>query len=162
MQPQIITREIKLIGVQKIIQGNCDLSQELGELYSRLFIRLADIPDISATSRTVGYWHFVDNETKLYFAGMEVDSFDNFRWDYAYGLVAWSLGNSTWAVWKEKDGEEGSIVHGNVCWDWLAGSNYKYDNRFIGDFEVRQWVELGQQPRSDVHEIWIPIVKKES
>ena len=162
MQPRIITKEIKLVGIQSIIQGNCDLSQVLGKLYKRLFTRLGDIPDLSDSKRTVGYWHFVDNETKLYFAGIQVDTFEHFKWDYAFGLVAWSLGKTTWAIWKEKDGEEGSIVHGNVCWEWLSGSHYVYDNRFIGDFEVCEWKEYGQQAKSDYQEIWIPIVQKES
>ena len=33
-----------------------------------------------------------------------------------------------------------------------------------GDFEVYEWLDgrIGQQPRSEVHQIWIPVVRKES
>jgi hypothetical protein len=104
----------------------------------------------------------VDAETRLYFAGVQVKSVERFQQDHAYGLVDWSLGHTTWAIWPERDGQEGSIVHGGACWRWLDASSYQYDDRFIGDFEVTYWKEnqIGQRPRSDVHEIWIPIVAK--
>ena len=162
MEPQILIQEIKLVGVQEILKGRVDLPQVPEYIYARLFARLDDIPDLSASNKTFGYWHFVDNETKLYFAGVQVDTLENVKWDYAYGLVPWSLGKTTWAIWQERDGEEGSIVHGNVCWDWLSKSEFKYDNRFIGDFEVCEWLELGGETRGDIHEIWIPVVEKES
>jgi hypothetical protein len=162
MEPRIETVEVKLAGVQGIVRVDRPFVQDLEKLYARLFDRLDGIPDICPLNRTVGYWHFVDNETRLYFAGVQVDTLERFQWDYAYGLVAWSLGKITWAIWQEKEGEEGSIVHGNVCWDWLSGSDYAYDSRFIGDFEVHEWAEFGQKTTSEYHEIWIPIVKAQS
>ena len=159
MDPRIETVEVKLVGVQGIIRVDGHFVPELEKLYARLYDRLDQIPDLNPLNRTFGYWHFVDNETRLYFAGVQVDKLDDFKWDYAYGLVAWSLGNTTWAIWQEQDGQEGSIVHGNVCWDWLSGSDYAFDNRFIGDFEVYYWEAWGQKTKSEYHEIWIPVVR---
>jgi len=163
MEPKIETTEIKLVGVQSILPAGGSFVLQLEKLYQRLFDRLGDIPDISPANRTIGYWHFVDNETKLHFAGVQVDTFERFKWDYAYGLAAWSLGNTTWAIWPEPDGQEGSISHGGVCWRWLDASEYRFDARFLGDFEVYEWQEgqIGQQPRSGMHQIWIPVVRRE-
>ena len=162
MEPRIETTEIKLVGVQGIVRVDRDFGPDLRRLYQRLYDRLDTIPDISPAKRTFGYWHYIDNETRLYFAGVQVASFARFAWDYAYGLVAWSLGHTTWAIWPEKDGQEGTIVHGNVCWDWLSGSNYAYDNRFIGDFETQEWAEIGRERKSQYHEIWLPVVEREA
>jgi hypothetical protein len=158
VEPRIETIEVQLVGVQAIIRVDRDFVQDLEKLYARLFNRLDGIPDISPSNRTVGYWQFLDRETRVYFAGVQVDTLDRFKWDHSYGLVAWGLGNTTWAIWPERDGEEGSIVHGNVCWDWLDGSDYAFDSRFLGDFEVHHWEEFGQQTKTGYHEIWIPIV----
>jgi hypothetical protein len=160
MEPRIETIEVKLVGVQGIVRVDREFVPELASLYARLFHRMDGIPDVSPANRTVGYWHFVEDQTRLYFAGVQVDSLDRFQWDHAYGLVAWSLGRTTWAIWQEADGQEGSIVHGNVCWDWLSGSGYAYDSRFIGDFEVTYWTALGREKRGATHEIWIPVVPK--
>jgi hypothetical protein len=163
MEPRIETTEIKLVGVQGIIRMDRSFVPDLEKLYQRLTDRLETIPDISAAHRTFGYWHFVDKETSLYFAGVQVDTLERFVWDHAYGLAAWSLGNTTWAIWPEPDGQEGSIVHGGVCWRWMETSEYTFDNRFIGDFEVYEWKagQIGVQTRLDVHQIWIPVVRKE-
>lgn len=160
MEPRIETVEVQLAGVQAILHMGGSFVQDLEALYGRLFARLGDIPDVSPQKRTVGYWQFVDRETRVYFGGVQVNSLARLKWDHAYGLAAWSLGETTWAIWQEKEGEEGSIVHGNVCWDWLNGSDYAFDNRFLGDFEVTYWEEFGQKTRGKYHEIWIPVVRK--
>jgi hypothetical protein len=159
MEPRIETLEVKLTGVQAIIYPGQPFVQDLEKLYGRLFDRVDGIPDVNPANRTLGYWHFVDSETRVYFCGVHVDSLDRFKWDHAYGLAAWSLGETTWAIWPEKEGQEGSIVHGNVCWDWLSRSDYMYDSRFLGDFEVYYWEEWGQKTKTEYHEIWIPIVE---
>jgi predicted transcriptional regulator YdeE len=160
MEPRIETMEVRLVGVQGVVRVDREFVQDLKRLYTRLFTRLDRIPDVSPAKRTVGYWQFIDHETRVYFAGVEVASLEHFEWDYAYGLAGWSLGETTWAIWPEEDGREGSIVHGNICWDWLSMSNCDYDSRFMGDFEVRTWAEIGTVPKSGVHEIWIPVVEK--
>jgi hypothetical protein len=88
MEPRIETLEVKLVGVQGIIRDRDDFVTELEKTYQRLFDRLDDIPGNSSLNRTVGYWHFVDNQVKLHFAGVQVDTFQRFKWDYAYGLCA--------------------------------------------------------------------------
>ena len=163
MEPKIETLEIKLAGVQAIIRVDCSFVADLEKVYQRLADKVAEIPDISPANRTFGYWHFVDNQTRLYFCGVQVDSLARFEWDHAYGLAAWSLGRTTWAIWPEPDGQEGSIMHGGVSWRWLDTSDYLFDNRFIGDFEIYEWQEgqVGRQTRTDVHQIWLPVVRKE-
>jgi hypothetical protein len=107
MEPRIETIAVKLAGVQGMLRLDGDFGPDLAALYARLFARLDDIPDVSPPRRTVGYWHFVDNQIRLYFAGVQVDTLERFEWDYAYGLVAWDLGATTWAIWREEDGQEG-------------------------------------------------------
>lgn len=137
------------------------MSRDLGVLYRRLFTSLTQVPDISRPHRTVGYWHFVDSQLRLYFAGIEVDSLRHFKWDYESGLAAWNLGPVMWAIWKERNGQEGTITGDGICWEWLSTSDYVYDGRFIGDFEVHYWNTVGREPQSDYHEVWIPIVRKQ-
>ena len=78
MEPRIETTETKLVGVQGILPAG-DFVPQLQELYQRLFDRIADIPDISPANRTIGYWQFVDQETHVHFAGVQVDTFDRFK-----------------------------------------------------------------------------------
>jgi hypothetical protein len=160
MVPQVMTTRLKLVGVQGVVRLDGNVSEELGHIYGRLFGSLTKIPDIRRPYRTVGYWHFVQDQLRLYFAGVEVDSFQRFRWDTKTGLAAWDLGDTTWAIWGEANGEEGSITSSGVCWDWMLNSAYRYDVRFIGDFEVYYWKTLGREPQSAFHEVWIPVVEK--
>ena len=151
---------VRIVGVQGIVQLDRNVNEDLGELYGRLFSSLTKIPDIRRPYRTVGYWHFIRDQVRLYFAGVEVDSFQRFRWDYKGGLVPWDLGDTMWAIWRELNGEEGTLSHSGVCWDWMSSSAYRYDGRFIGEFEVHYWRTLGREPQSAYHEVWIPVVAK--
>ncbi len=160
VDPRIETAHLRLVGVQGIIRVDRDFGTELGGLYRRLFGKLKQIPDISRPHRTVGYWHFVEKNVRLYFAGIEVDSLKRFKWDYEGGLVAWNPGLTTWAIWKERNGQEGTLTRSGTCSDWLVASAYRYDGRFIGDFEVYYWKTVGREPQSDYHEVWVPIVAK--
>ena len=161
MNPRLETMHVKLVGVQGLVRLDGETDTELGALYRRLFRSLRQIPDIRRPYRTVGYWHFIANQIRLYFAGIEVDSFSRFKWDYEQGLVAWDLGEATWAIWREKNGEERTITRGGICWDWLARTEYRYDCRFIGDFEVYHWKTPGRVPKSAYHEVWLPVVAAE-
>ena len=158
MNPRLETTHVKLVGVQGLVRLDQDPGVELGELYGRLFGSLRQIPDIHRPYRTVGYWHFVAEKVRLYFAGIEVDSFSRFKWDAEKGLVAWDVGEATWAIWPEKNGEERTITRGGICWDWLATTEYSYDCRYIGDFEVYYWKTLGRVAKSAYHEVWLPVV----
>jgi predicted transcriptional regulator YdeE len=163
MDPRIETLDTKLIGLQKVISLEGSFVADLEDLYGRLFARVDDIQHIHSANRSIGYWHFVEDLVRVYFVGIQVDRIQ----DIPKGLVAWDLGETTWAIWPEQDGEEGTIVHGNMCWDWLDQSEYCYDHRFIGDFEVYCWEtasvrKFGEQTQSDTHEVWIPVVGKEA
>jgi hypothetical protein len=158
MDPRIQTAHLRIVGVQGLIRLDRDFDDELGAIYGRLFRGLRHIPDIRRPYRTVGYWHFIAENLRLYFAGIEVDTFKRFQWDYERGLVAWDLGTTTWAIWKERNGEEGTVTDSGVCWEWLAAAPYRYDSRFIGDFEVYYWKTPGREPQSSFHEVWIPVV----
>lgn len=149
---------MRLVGVQGMVRVDEDVSGPLNELYARLFGSLTQIPEVSRPFRTVGYWQFVADQERLYFAGIEVDSFARFKWDYQRGLVAWDLGETLWAIWREKNGEEGALMRGGTCWDWLSKSRYTYDSRFIGDFEVYYWKTPGREAQSTYHEVWLPVV----
>jgi hypothetical protein len=98
LEPRTETIEVELVGVQGILRVDRDFGPDLEQLYSRLFGRLGTVPDISPTWRTVGYWRFVEDATRPHFAGVQVESFEHFAWDHAYGLVAWSLGKTTRAI----------------------------------------------------------------
>ncbi len=152
--------QLRLIGVQGIIRLDGDVSEDLGALYARLFGSLRQIPDISRPHRTFGYWQFVQSQVRVYFAGIEVDSFRHFKWDYERGLVAWASGLTTFAMWKERNGQEGKLRESGLCWDWLAQSPYLYNTRFLGDFEVYYWKTVARDPQSEYHEVWIPVAEK--
>jgi predicted transcriptional regulator YdeE len=160
VDPRIETVQLRLVGVQGIVRLDRDHSTELGGLYRRLFSRLRQIPDISRPHRTVGYWQFVEGQVRLYFAGVEVDSFQHFKWDYDAGLVAWTSGQTTFAIWKERNGQEGKLTGSGACWEWLARSRYVYNPRFLGEFEVYYWKTVARDPQSDFHEVWIPVAEK--
>jgi predicted transcriptional regulator YdeE len=160
VDPRIETVQLRLVGVQGIIRMDRDVKDDLGTLYRRLFGKLRQIPDISRPHRTIGYWQFIESDVRLHFAGVEVDSFRHFKWDYEGGLVAWTSGTTTFAIWKERNGQEGKLKESGMCWDWLARSRYLYNPRFLGDFEVYYWKTLAREPQSDYHEVWIPVTEK--
>lgn len=158
--PRIATAHLRLVGVQGVVHLDHDFNVDLSALYNRLFDALTRIPDIRRPYRTVGYWQYVAERIRVYFAGIEVDSFERFSWDYERGVVAWDLGETTWAIWRERNGQEGTLSHSGMTSAWLTESDYRYDSRFIGDFEVYYWKTPGRVPQSSYHEVWIPIVKK--
>ncbi len=160
MDPRVTSARLKVVGVQGVVRLDQDTTPQLGRLYDRLLGLLTKIPDIRRPYRTVGYWQFVQDQVRLYFAAVEVDAFARFRWDAKSGLVAWDLGATTWAIWTERNGEEGSLRASGACWDWMAGSTYHYDSRFLGDFEVFYWRTLGREPQSSFHEVWVPVVER--
>lgn len=160
MDPRIETVQLRLVGVQAVIYLDQDVSAELATLYRRLFGKLRQIPDIRRPHRTVGYWQYIERRLRVYFAGIEVDTFQRFHWDYEGGLVAWTSGLTMFAIWKERNGQEGKITESGACWEWLAASGYQYNPRFLGDFEVYYWKTVAREPQSDFHEVWIPIAEK--
>ncbi len=174
MEARIQTFDIKLVGVQGIVyagaaQGSgtqrSDRIQEHGTpfevgvqaLWDRLYGKLNAIGHLSKPHRAIGYWHFVDKDTRLFLAGVRVDTLRGFQWDYHYGLVSWDLGITTFATFPEQLGADSTMTL--RAYQEIARLGYSYDNRFIGEFEVcpLDWVRAGHMPTNGAHEIWIPV-----
>jgi len=159
---QIRTVDLKLVGVQGILDPAADFSADLQALWRKVTSRVGEVRHLSAPARAVGYWHFVDDRTRVYWAGILVDSLDGFRWDRPYGWVAWAPGLTTFAAFREPNGAEGTVAHTAETYGAIGRAGYTYDHRFIGDFEVvpLAWKVEGHYPDDGEHEVWIPVVAK--
>ena len=153
-EPRIETFSIKLVGMQGIIKVDHDIKQETVNLWERVFKRIGEIKHRSENQRRIGYWLSIDGVNKVLFAGVEVDSFEGMKEDLEDGFVFWDVGEVTWAIWNEKNSEEGTITP--TGYSWLERSDFEFDRRFIGDFEVNN----DRFNDEDYHEVWIPIAKK--
>jgi hypothetical protein len=158
--PRIRKVNLKLVGVQGVIDHDQEFGGQLQALWDKLCARLDGIEHVSEPRRAIGYWQFVDDSTRVYFAGVQVDGLDGFQWDYAYGLGSWAPGETTFAVFREKNGEEGSVVP--QAFRTVGELGYEFDQRFLGEFEVcpLDWMRTGDRPASEYHEVWIPIVER--
>ncbi|MBD3183903.1 hypothetical protein GF312_16585, partial [Candidatus Poribacteria bacterium] len=115
MKPEIKTEDIKLVGLQAVVNfSSGDVGVILSGLTQKLFQKINDIPNKSDSKRFFGYWQFVDNNTRVYFAGVEVDSFDGFKWDYEYGLGSWSLGDLAFAVFQRQGLESTAPLYSQI------------------------------------------------
>ena len=107
----------------------------------------------------------MDQATRVYFAGIQVDCFDRLEsdhpsgvlpWNLASARMAWDLGPTTFAVFQRHG------VGDTSPWYASIPSGYAYDARFLGDFEVVSYAswrangELQNLAESD-NEVWIPI-----
>jgi hypothetical protein len=155
-EPRIEPFTVKLVGIQGIVKTDQDIRDEVAALWERVFKRLDEIKNRSESKRRIGYWLSIDGVNKVLFAGVEVNSFDGMREDLEDGFVFWDIGKMTCAVWKEKNEQVGSISHVGQGYSWLKDSPYKFDSRFIGDFEVNN----DRFNEEDIHEKWIPIEEK--
>ena len=119
------------------------------------------IPYISNNKQAIGYWHWIDNHRRLFFAGVLVYSLSKFERDSKSGLCSWNLGKSDFAVFKEKNGEEGTIVSSPAVFKEIDKMGYRLNYNFNGEFFVYplDWIE-NNMPQNEFHEIWIPIIKK--
>jgi predicted transcriptional regulator YdeE len=71
-------------------------------------------------------------------------------------MVIKNLPESKFAVFNEKNGEEGSVTEkGGLYTDWFPKSNYNFNMQILGDFEVIYFDE-----KIEHHEIWIPVIDK--
>ena len=166
MEPRITSESVTLAGIQKVLQFSKDrFDLVLPQLRRTLLQGLDDIPDRSASLRMFGYWQFIDQDTRVYFAGVQVDDLDRFPschpsgtlpWDLSRALIGWSLGPTTFAVFQRHGVGDTSPFYGEIP------SGYAYDSRFVGDFEVisyAPWLAAGEVPNlpeSD-NEVWIPV-----
>ena len=166
MEPAIQAEDIKLVGLQKVLRFSTDrFDVVLPELRQTLLRGVEAIPDTSRSQRLFGYWQFVDQDTRVYFAGIQVDRIDRFEchhpsdvlpWDLAQGLVAWDLGPTTFAVFQRQGVGDTSPLYGAIP------DGYDYDARFLGDFEVvsyAEWLDSGAVPElvERENEVWIPV-----
>ena len=164
MEPSIEKMDIKLVGVQKVIkhEPGYDFGEDLEETWKKVLAKVDDIKHLNENNRAIGFWHWVNKLTKVYFAGVQVDSLEDFEWDRDYGLCSWDLGIVTFAIFKEKNGEEGTIASSPKAHKLLNKMGYRYDGRFIGDFEVYplEWIKQNDIPEDGFHEVWLPVKKK--
>jgi len=161
--PKIDNKEIKLVGIQEIIKHkpNQNLTEELESLWKRVTKQKLKITSISDENLAVGYWHWIDNERRLFFAGILVKTLDDFKRDSNTGLCSWDLGKTQVAIFKEKNGEEGAIISSPAVFKKLNEMSFRLNTKFNGEIFVYPlaWLE-GEIPQDDFHEIWIPIIKK--
>ncbi|NLG51275.1 MAG: hypothetical protein GX552_14300 [Chloroflexi bacterium] len=163
MDARILTIDLQLVGVQGIVyespthgRGN-SLDSEEQALWDKLYARLDTIRYLSRPQRAIGYWHFVDSATRLFFAGAQVNSLEGFQWDYHYGLVSWAPGKVTFAAFPgSTDRESPAFLQ---AFQQVVRLGYAYDGRFVGEFEVcpLDWVRAGHTPADGAHEIWVPV-----
>jgi hypothetical protein len=161
MQPTIETVDLKLVVVQAVMRHDQDFTEDMRALWRKLAARLDGIANKSEPRRQIGHWHWVDAVTRVYIMGVQVDTLEGFQWDYDYGLGAWAPGEVAFAMFRERNGDEGSVVR--HAYGTLAEMGYGHDSRFMGEFEVRPLDSIGpngETPEGEYHEVWIPVVKK--
>ena len=166
MEPKVQSEDVKLAGIQRVVRFGIDrFDLVLPELRETLLRKLDAIPDRSDSLRLFGYWQFVDKDTRVYLAGIQVDRLDRFQWhhpsgvlqwDLASGLVAWDLGPTTFAVFRRQGVGDTSPFYGSIP------TGYAYDARFLGDFEVvsyAEWLDRRHvpEPPECENEVWIPV-----
>ena len=162
--PRIETIDLKLAGVQAVmVLGKDDIVAKMKELHERLLGGLGAIQHIHEPRREIGYWQFIDQATRVYFMGIQLDSTEGNRWDMDRGLCIWEPGPTTFAMWEEKNSDMGSISRSGTCWKWLDSSGYDYNAWFNGEFEafaLDQVDERAELPEDGTHEFWLPVVPK--
>lgn len=161
-QPCIETIDLKLAGVQAVmVLGKDDVVAKMKELHERLLGGLGALKHIREPRRKIGYWQFVDQTTRVYFMGIQLDSTEGNKWDMERGLCIWEPGPTTFAVWEEPNSDMGSISRSGTCWKWFGSSGYRYDAWFNGEFEafaLDQVDERAELPEDGTHGFWLPIV----
>jgi len=159
LSPEIIRTHFVLAGVQVIV----DLRQNFGAIlkggWARLAQKLPSIDNIAQPRTAISYMHYVDTSMRTWFLGVQLTTLDGFKFDHGFGLAGWDLGDTTWAVFKEKNGAEGSTAPGS--YGEIAKIGYGYDSRFIGEFERSPlaWAIDGPPPADAYHDFMLPVKK---
>jgi len=160
MDPRITTVDLKLAGMQSVIDHDHEFGPQLKGLWKRLAARSDSIPDKMDPMKAIGYWQFIDNSTRVYFAGIQMLALDNAKWDHPYGLALWNPGPTLFAVFPEKNGNEGTTT--GYAFNKINEMGYTFDYRYLGDFEAcpLEWTTIDERPKDGYHEIWIPVIAK--
>jgi predicted transcriptional regulator YdeE len=134
-----------------------DFPSKLYAMRAEIRARLSEIHN-KINNKHIGFWQqqFIPGEGynlhRNYFCGVEVSDFLNIP----YGMVIKDLPQSKFAVFSEKNGEEGTVTEKNgVYINWLPNSEYAFSTKISGDFEVYDFDE-----RAEYHEVWIPVEDK--
>jgi hypothetical protein len=157
--PQIVHAHYMVAGVQVIVDLRQNFGATLDGGWRRLAQKLPTIPNISEPHTAIMYMHYVDSSTRTWFLGVQLTTLDGFKADHGFGLMQWDLGDTTWAVFKEKNGQEGSTAP--RAYGEIAELGYGYDCRFIGEFEKvpLAWALSGPRPAGESHEFMLPVRK---
>jgi AraC family transcriptional regulator len=155
MQPdKIETKRLKLIGVEMYVSLEEDFPKKLYAMRAEIRARLDEIRN-KKNNKHVGFWQslFIPGEGynlhRSYFCGVEVSDFQ----DIPYGMIIKNLPESKFAIFAEKNGEEGTVTEKNgVYTNWLPQSGFNFSTKISGDFEVYNFDETIED-----HEVWIPV-----
>ena len=159
MQPdKIETKRLRLVGVEMYVSLEENFVYKLKAMRAEIAARLNEIQNKQNGNRHVGFWHWqIAPEEgyslhRNYFCGVEVSNFRN----VPYGMTCKNLPESLFAVFPERNGEEGTVTEKyGVYKNWLPKSNYRFNLKISGDCEVYDLDE-----KIDIHEVWIPIEGK--
>jgi hypothetical protein len=77
MEPEIVTIDLKMAGVQGVIDHDAEFGPALSELWQKLAARMESTADKTNPLKAIGYWQLMDNSTRVYFAGVQVESLEN-------------------------------------------------------------------------------------
>ncbi|MCG3253549.1 MAG: hypothetical protein KAX09_06850 [Candidatus Heimdallarchaeota archaeon] len=161
---RIEIKDVKLVGIQAVIahKPESDFVEEMNELWKKVYKQINVIPTVAEENLAIGYWHWIDKFRRLFFAGILVKTLEEFERDNETGLCYWDLSKSEMAIFKEKNGEEGSIVSSPNTFKKINELDYRENNQFTGYYVVYplDWIKSGKIPADDYHEVWIPIIKK--
>jgi len=158
MQPdKIETKRLKLVGVEMYVDLKENFVYKLYAMRAEIRARLDEIQNKN-NNKHVGFWQwqFTPEEGyhlhRNYFCGVEVTDFKNIP----YGMICKNLPESKFAVFPERNGEEGTITEKNgVYQNWLPKSDYNFNIKISGDFEVYDFDE-----KIENHEVWIPVEER--
>ena len=158
MQPdKIEIKRLKLVGVEMYISEEEDFGYKMDAMRTEIKNRRDEIQN-KTNNKHVGFWQWQMmleegyNTHRNYFCGVEVSDFQ----DIPYGMIIKNLPECKFAVFAEKNGEEGTVTYKNgVYVNWLPKSGYSFCTKISGDFEVYDFDE-----QVEYHEVWIPLDEK--
>ena len=126
---------IQIVGGQQVIGSDSNF-ENLIRFYKGLYDRLKkDVKNTGDLTRYIGYQSIINEEDRLCFLGIEVDSIE----DIPKGMVAWDLNKNTWTVWEAKNGQDVITSQTDISWQWIDRSP-SGSRRCTGEFAVQNLV----------------------